>query len=102
MSTTSPTRPASLPWRDRPRREIHLGRVVLWLDDFPGRERRALLAQLRGDIDAAAVDSSMPAALASLGAPRALARTYLDDLPNDRPRWNTGSAPLSAVTCARG
>lgn len=87
MSTSTAPRPT---WPDRLRREIYLGRVAVWLDDFPAREQRTLRAQLRSDIDAAAADTSMATALASLGAPRALAREYLAGLPGDRPRWNAG------------
>ncbi|WP_418607664.1 PadR family transcriptional regulator [Georgenia sp. SUBG003] len=83
--------------RDRLRRERYLLALVLWLDDdYPAAQRRALVAQLRGDLDAAAADTSMPDAISSLGPARRLAGEYSDLLDRRRPRWGLGAA------CAAG
>ncbi|GAA1633317.1 HAAS signaling domain-containing protein [Georgenia ruanii] len=82
--------------RDRVRREAYLLRLQLWLDTYPGKPRRALVAQLRADLDAAAADTSMARAIAGLGNPRALAAEYLALLPRDRPRWLVGATWAAA------
>jgi hypothetical protein len=84
--------PAPRPaWPDRLRREAYLLRLQVWLDTYPGRPRRALVGQLRADLDAAAADTSMREAIDSLGAARGLATEYLALLPRDRPRWRVGA-----------
>ena len=94
-STDSPTaiavpRPGL---RDRLRRERYLLSLVLWLDDdYPSAERRALLAQLRGELDTAAADTSMREAIRSLGPARQLAAEYSELLDTGRPRWGLGAA----------
>ncbi|KAE8763490.1 HAAS signaling domain-containing protein [Georgenia thermotolerans] len=79
------------PLRDRIRREAYLLRLQLWLDTYPGKQRRALVAQLRGELDAAAAATSMAEAIDGLGNPRTLAGEYLALLPRDRPRWLVGA-----------
>lgn len=81
---------SSLSVRDNIRREMFLARLSLWLDDYPGAEKRVLLRQLRGELDLAAGDTSMTDAVASLGSPRTLAREYRTILPAGRPRWPVG------------
>lgn len=84
--------PAARPGlRDRLHREAYLLRLQLWLDTYPGRPRRALVTQLRADLDAAAADTSMAQAIAGLGDARTLATEYLALLPRDRPRWLVGA-----------
>ena len=92
MSTPTSVRPTAPrpPLRERLRREVYLLELRQWLDEYPARERRALVAQLRGELDAAAADTSMSEAVTSLGRPRALAREYMALLPGDRPRWSRG------------
>ncbi|MFD1506610.1 hypothetical protein FE374_15510 [Georgenia yuyongxinii] len=94
MSTPAPSAtPRHRPsLRERLRREAYLLDLQVWLDTYPGRRRRALVRQLRADLDAAAVESSMSEAIASLGDARSFAREYLDLLPRDRPRWQVGAA----------
>jgi len=90
--TTAPANPRP-GLRDRLRRERYLLALVLWLDDdYPSAQRRALVAQLRGDLDAAAADTSMSDALRSLGPARQLAAEYSDLLDPRRPRWGLGAA----------
>ncbi|MPV37829.1 HAAS signaling domain-containing protein [Georgenia subflava] len=79
-----------LPVRDVVRREAFLARLSLWLDDYPAREQKSLLAQLRGELDLAAADSSMRSAVSAMGSPRELAREYRATLPAGRPRWAAG------------
>lgn len=76
--------------RDVLRREAFLSTLSLWLDDYPGREKKALLAQLRGELDLAAADTSMASAVAAMGNPRQLAAEYRATLPAGRPRWAAG------------
>ncbi|PFG40490.1 hypothetical protein ATJ97_3020 [Georgenia soli] len=79
--------------RDRLRRERYLLALVLWLDDdYPSAQRRALVEQLRGDLDAAAADTSMHEAIRSLGPARRLAAEYSELLDPRRPRWGLGAA----------
>ncbi|GAA4287710.1 HAAS signaling domain-containing protein [Georgenia daeguensis] len=98
-STDSPTATA-VPrpgLRDRLRRERYLLSLVLWLDDdYPSAERRALVAQLRGELDAAAADTSMREAVTSLGPARRLAAEYSGLLDAGRPRWGLGAAAAAA------
>ncbi|MCK6209935.1 hypothetical protein KZX45_05200 [Georgenia sp. EYE_87] len=83
--------------RDRLRRDRYLLSLVLWLDDdYPSAQRRALVAQLRGELDAAAADTSMREAVRSLGPARRLAAEYSELLDPARPRWGLGAAAVSA------
>ena len=83
--------------RDRLRRERFLLALVLWLDDdYPSAQRRALVAQLRGELDAAAADTSMPEAIRALGPARRLAAEYNALLDARRPRWGLGAAAATA------
>ncbi len=93
MSSTS-----SLPARWR--RSWYLQRVELWLDPMPRRRRRAVLAELRTNLDAASADVGLEAALADLGSPRQLARHYLDAEPQPRPHWNQGAVAAALVLAA--
>lgn len=94
---TSAHAPARPGLRDRIRRERYLLALVLWLDDdYPSAERRALVAQLRSELDAAAADTSMPEAIRSLGPARRLAAEYSDLLDPRRPRWGLGAASAAA------
>lgn len=88
-STLSPT--------DRWRRFWYLQSVALWLDPMPGRRRRAVVRELRSNLDSAAADVGLAAALGDLGSPRGLARKYLDTEPTGRPRWNQGALAAGLV-----
>jgi hypothetical protein len=82
--------------RERLRRERFLLSLVLWLDDdYPSAERRALIGQLRGELDAAAADTSMPEAIRALGPARRLAAEYNALLDAGRPRWGLGATAAS-------
>lgn len=72
------------------RREAYLAELAVWMDEHPGRERRAVRAQLRTHLDEAAAHSSMREAVASLGSARALAQEYAATLPPGRVRWALG------------
>lgn len=85
---------------DRWRRSWYLERVELWLDPMPRRRRRAVLGELRANLDEATADVGLGRALADLGAPRELARTYLDAEPADRPRWHQGALAASLLLAA--
>ena len=75
---------------DTVRREAYLAELAVWMDEHPGRERRAVRAQLRTHLDEAAAHSSMREAVASLGSARALAQDYAATLPPGRVRWALG------------
>ncbi|SDR69085.1 Uncharacterized membrane protein [Friedmanniella luteola] len=82
---------------DRWRRSWFLERVELWLDPMPRRRRRAVLGELRANLDEATADVGLDAALAGLGAPRQLAGQYLEAEPRPRPRWNQGALAAGLV-----
>jgi hypothetical protein len=82
------------------RRSWYLQRVELWLDPMPRRRRRAVLAELRANLDAASADVGLDAALVGLGSPRQLAGQYLDGEPQPRPRWHQGAVAASLVLAA--
>ncbi|GAA1429959.1 hypothetical protein GCM10009616_13300 [Microlunatus lacustris] len=94
------SRTPSLSLTDRWRRSWFLERVELWLDPMPRRRRRAVLGELRANLDEATADVGLRRALADLGAPRELARTYLDAEPADRPRWHQGAVAASMLLAA--
>jgi hypothetical protein len=85
---------------DRWRRAWYLERIELWLDPMPRRRRRAVLAELRANLDEATADVGLDAAIAGLGAPRPLAQSYLDTEPQPRPRWNQGAVAAGLVFAA--
>jgi len=89
------TSPLSL--ADRWNRFWYLESVELRLDAMPGRRRRAVLAELRANLDVAATEVGMPAALADLGRPADLVRQYQDAEPQVRPRWNHGALAASLL-----
>ncbi len=92
----TPTPSLAARWR----RAWYLQRVELWLDPMPRRRRRAVLAELRANLDAASADVGLEAALTDLGSPRQLAHHYLDAEPQPRPRWNQGAVAASLVLAA--
>lgn len=76
--STQPERPSR---SDRLRREWYLFHLELWLEaDTPHKEVKRLKDGLRCDLDAAATETSMPAAIEDLGPARALARGYRETL----------------------
>ena len=85
---------------DRWRRYWYLQGVELRLDAMPGRRRRAVLAELKANLEIAAAETGMTAALADLGRPVDLARQYLDQEPALRPHWNAGALAAGAVLAA--
>ena len=91
------SRPLTPSLADRWRRFWYLQRLELWLDPMPRRRRRAVLAELRADLDEATADVGLDAAIAGLGAPRQLAGQYLDSERQPRPRWGHGAAAAALV-----
>ncbi|TDE97628.1 hypothetical protein EXU48_05495 [Occultella glacieicola] len=85
---------------DRWRRFTYVQTVELFLDAMPRRRRRAVLAELRENIDAATADVGLPTALADLGRPSDLAARYLESEPPDRPTWHIGALAASIVFAA--
>ena len=71
---------STLSLTDRWRRSWYLQRLELWLDPVPRRRRRALLGELRANLDEATADVGLAAAITDLGAPRTLAQRYLEAL----------------------
>lgn len=76
---------------DRWARFRYLQSLELRLDWMPGRRRRAVLRELRDNLDAAAAERGMRSAIADLGRPAALAREYVAAEPVYRPRWTSGA-----------
>lgn len=79
--------------RDRLRRDWYLFRVDFFLDTaalVSRRERKRILASLRADIDAEAMDHGLDTTLSGLGAPRLLALGYSDGQTASRPHWSGG------------
>jgi len=91
------SRTLSLSLVERWRRSWYLQSVELWLDPMPRRRRRAVLSELRANLDEATADVGLDAAIAGLGAPRQLVGRYLDTEPQPRPRWNHGAAAAALV-----
>lgn len=85
---------------DQVRRFRYLTMVELLLDQIPGKRRRAILGELRTNIDEAAAHGTMSQALTDLGTPRALARGYLDVEPAGRPNWTAGALAAGVVVAA--
>lgn len=82
---------------DRWARFRYLQSLELRLDWMPGRRRRAVLGELRDNLDVAASERGMRAAIADLGRPAALARAYVEAEPANRPRWISGALAAGAV-----
>ena len=85
---------------DRWRRSWYLQRLELWLDPMPRRRRRAVLGELRANLDEATADVGLERAVADLGAPRELARRYLDAETAGRPRWHQGAVAAGLLLAA--
>ncbi|WP_225753028.1 hypothetical protein [Actinotalea sp. Marseille-Q4924] len=83
---------------DRLRLGWYLQRLSWALQDYPRRERRAALRQVRQDTLAAAGDVGMRTAVDELGHPRALAERYVAQLDRPLPRWTSG-AVAAALAC---
>lgn len=79
---------------DRWNRYWYLESVGLWLDPLPRKRRKAILAELRDNLEAAAGDVGMSVAIEEMGRSRALARQYLDAEPANRPTWSIGLLAL--------
>lgn len=79
------------PRRDRARLEWYLQRLSWALQDYPGRQRRAVVRQVRADTLAAAADVGMSAALRDLGHPVALAEGYIAEAGRRLPRYTSGA-----------
>lgn len=75
---------------DRWHRWIYLQRVELWLSPLPGKQRRAVLKELKASMADAAAETGMDTAIDDLGRPRTLARAYVDGEPQARPSWYLG------------
>lgn len=82
-------RPKAREWLAR---EIYLLQVELSLEGkVPGRRRKEILRGLRGDMAAEALDHGMPAVLAGLGKPQALAAQYAEGNQSEKALWNAGA-----------
>lgn len=91
---------AKLSLSDRLERFAYLQSVEMWLDPIPGKRRRAIIEELRANLEEAAADVGMTAAISDLGRPRALARQYLEQEPSRRPNWTTGAIAACVVITA--
>ncbi len=68
----------------------YLHQVEMWLDPMPRKRRKQVLSELRANLDLAAGEIGMPAAISDHGRPRALAAQYLAAEPQGRPTWYQG------------
>lgn len=82
---------------DRWNRFWYFQELEFWLDPVPRKRRRAILAELRENLNEAAAGDGMKSALAELGRPRALARQYVEQEPSGRPNWGAGAVAASVV-----
>ncbi|NLE72056.1 MAG: hypothetical protein GX609_08195 [Actinomycetales bacterium] len=82
---------------DALRREAYLARFAWHMQDYPQRDYRRIRDDLRREIDAAAADVGMRAALRDMGHPHALARGYHAELGRPVPRWATGAVAGAGV-----
>lgn len=97
-TTTARTRPSIA---DRLRREWFLTKLSLYLEDVPGRDRRAIYTDLRADLGAAAQVHGMHAAIADLGPVAVLAQDYRTAQGRKLPQWWVGGLAagfLAALT----
>lgn len=85
---------------DRLRLGWYLQRLSWALEDYPRRERRAALRQVREDTTAAAGDVGMRTAIEELGHPRALAERYMAQLDRPLPRWTSGAVAAALAVGA--
>lgn len=87
------------PLADTIRREWFLTTLSLHLEDLPGRDRRAIHADLRADLADAARAQGMRAAIADLGPAATLAQGYRTAQGRKLPRWWVGglAAGITAV-----
>ena len=82
---------------DRWRRSWYLQRVELWLDPMPRRRRRAVLGELRANLDEAAADVGLPRAVADLGVAHPVV------IDNDGMiRYGASATPSFALVDRRG
>lgn len=93
LDSPRPSPSSPLGARDQLRRDWYLFRVDFFLDTaalVSRRERKRILASLRADIDAEAMQHGLDATLRGLGTPRVLALGYSDGQTASRPRWSGG------------
>lgn len=76
---------------DRWRRWSYLQDVDLWMSTLPRGRRRTILNDLKLNLAEAAAVNGMPEAIAELGTARSLARSYLDEEPQQGPNWVAGA-----------
>lgn len=77
-------------WAERVRREWYLFKVTMVIAGLPGRHAKEIIAELRGEIDAAAADIGLKRALDQLGPARVLSHGYLDGYGKSVPRVYAG------------
>ncbi len=82
---------------DRWRRFWYLQSLELRLEGIPGKRRRAVIRELTSSVDLAAAEQGMRSALDDLGRPAELARQYLEQEPERRPRWSAGALAAALV-----
>ena len=76
---------------DRLRREWFLTRFGWPMQDYPQRTYRDIKADQRRELESAAAEIGMVAAVRGLGRPAVLAERYRDELDRPVPRWATGA-----------
>ncbi len=84
-----PARPLGTLDRLRVRRWVW--RFSLAMQDYPSRERRRLVRDLRTALLDDAARIGVPAALREIGHPLRMAAEHLETLPGLRPRWDDGA-----------
>ncbi|HQY34609.1 hypothetical protein [Actinotalea sp.] len=93
----TPSTRTSISVRDQLSLGWYLTRFGWAMQDYPSREYRAVRTELRASALATATEVGMPAALADLGHPYALADEYLGTLGRRHPRWGSGATAAVVV-----
>jgi hypothetical protein len=84
-------------WRDRLRIERTVWTLDAYVQDLPGRSRRAIRREMRANLRAAAEEVGSEQAIRRLGNLRRLAADYLDAEYGDGPRPHWGKAVFWVV-----
>lgn len=82
---------------DRWRRFWYLQSLEIRLEGMPGKRRRAVVRELGASLELAAGEQGMRSAITDLGRPAVLARQYLEQEPERRPRWSAGALAAALV-----
>lgn len=98
MTSEQHTTAEKLSLGERWQRFWYLESVELWLDPMPRKRRKQVLRELKANLQVAAAEEGMDAAISEHGKPRILARQYLETEPQRRrPTWPHGVVAVIAA-----